>query len=116
MRFGILGETRAWRDDGTEAPLGGPARRALLALLLLRPGAVVPAERLAGELGQGAEPSAHALQSQVSRLRAALGPAAAIERTGAGYRIVVPADAVDAVRFELLAAEGRSALREGDAG
>ncbi|MGW5162450.1 hypothetical protein ACWEPN_43845, partial [Nonomuraea wenchangensis] len=70
MRFGILGETRAWRDDGTEAPLGGPARRALLALLLLRPGAVVPAERLAGELGQGAEPSAHALQSQVSRLRA----------------------------------------------
>ncbi|MFC7111128.1 hypothetical protein ACFQQB_68460 [Nonomuraea rubra] len=52
MRFGILGETRAWRDDGAEVPLGGPARRALLALLLLRPGEVVPADRLAGGSGR----------------------------------------------------------------
>jgi predicted ATPase/DNA-binding SARP family transcriptional activator len=115
MRFGILGETRAWRDDGAEVPLGGPSRRALLALLLLRPGEAVPADRLAGELGPDGAPSAHALQSQVSRLRAALGPAAVIERTGTGYRIVVAHDDVDACRFERLAAEGRAALGEGDA-
>ncbi|XVQ88259.1 AfsR/SARP family transcriptional regulator [Microbispora siamensis] len=47
--------------------------------------------------------SAHALQSQVSRLRTALGPAAAIERSGPGYRIVVADDDVDACRFERLA-------------
>ncbi|MEU3772159.1 BTAD domain-containing putative transcriptional regulator [Streptomyces sp. NPDC032472] len=114
MRFGILGETRARHDDGTEVPLGGPARRALLALLLIRPGAVVSAERLAEEIEPGGNVSAHALQSQVSRLRTVLGQSAAIERVGAGYRIVVPDGAVDAARFEELAAEGRTALAEGD--
>ncbi|MES4906296.1 MULTISPECIES: BTAD domain-containing putative transcriptional regulator [unclassified Streptomyces] len=116
MRFGILGETRAWRDDGAEVPLGGPARRALLALLLIRPGEVMSADRLAEELDPGGAVSAHALQSQVSRLRTALGPAAAIERTGAGYRIAAAAEDVDACRFERLAREGRAALGDGDPG
>ncbi|MEU0568500.1 BTAD domain-containing putative transcriptional regulator [Nonomuraea sp. NPDC005983] len=116
MRLGILGETRAWRDGGGEVPLGGPARRALLALLLVRPGEVVSADRLAEEIDPDGALSAHALQSQVSRLRTALGSAAVIERAGAGYRIVVPHDDVDACRFERLAREGRAALREGDAG
>ncbi|KAA9375659.1 tetratricopeptide repeat protein [Microbispora cellulosiformans] len=115
MRFGILGETRAWRDDGSEVPLGGPARRALLALLLIRPGRVVPSDRLTGEIDPGGVLSAHALQSQVSRLRAALGPEAVIERSGAGYRILVADDDVDACRFERLAGQGRTALRDGEA-
>ncbi|GAA2166086.1 ATP-binding protein [Actinomadura napierensis] len=110
MRFGILGETRAWRDGGEDVPLGGPARRALLALLLVRPGEAVPADRLAEGGTAG-----HALHSQVSRLRAALGPDAAIERTGGGYRIAVRPDDVDAGRFERLADAGREALRDGDA-
>lgn len=116
MRFGILGETRAWRDDGAEVPLGGPARRALLALLLVRPGEVVSSDRLAEELDPGGGVSAHALQSQVSRLRTVLGPAAAIERAGAGYRIVVAPEDVDACRFERLAREGRAALGDGNPG
>ncbi|WP_248963188.1 AfsR/SARP family transcriptional regulator [Sphaerisporangium perillae] len=115
MRFGILGQTRAWREDGAEVPLGGPARRALLALLLVRPGEVVSADRLADEIDPDGALSAHALQSQVSRLRTALGSAASIERAGAGYRIVVPGEDVDACRFERLAREGRAALRDGDA-
>jgi predicted ATPase/DNA-binding SARP family transcriptional activator len=116
MRFAILGQTRAWRDDGSEVPLGGPARRGLLALLLVRPGEVISADRLADEIDRDGGPSAHALQSQMSRLRAALGSAAVIERAGAGYRIVLAHDDVDASRFERLAREGRDALREGDAG
>ncbi|NUW45143.1 BTAD domain-containing putative transcriptional regulator [Nonomuraea rhodomycinica] len=117
MRFGILGQTRAWHDDATEVSLGGPARRALLALLLVRPGEAVAAERLADEIDPNGGTSAHALHSQVSRLRSALGDGAAIERTATGYRIVVrDDDDVDACRFERLAAEGRSALREGDPG
>ncbi|AQZ68726.1 Signal transduction response regulator / Disease resistance domain-containing protein [[Actinomadura] parvosata subsp. kistnae] len=115
MRFGILGETRAWRADGAGVPLGGPARRALLALLLVRPRAVVSADRLAEEIAP-AGASAHALHSQVSRLRAALGAEAVVERAGAGYRIMVADEDVDACRFERLAAEGRDALRDGDAG
>ncbi|MFE1415172.1 BTAD domain-containing putative transcriptional regulator [Streptomyces sp. NPDC058746] len=115
MLFGILGETRAWHDDGTEVPLGGPARRALLALLLLNPGEAVSADRLADALDPAGALSAHALQSQVSRLRKALGTAAAIEQAGAGYRIVVARDDVDACRFERLAQEGRAALRSGEA-
>ncbi|MFF4402662.1 ATP-binding protein [Streptomyces sp. NPDC001480] len=114
MRFTILGETRVRRDDGTELPLGGPARRALLALLLARPGETVPADRLAEESNPAGPQSAHALQSQVSRLRTVLGPSAPIERTGAGYRIVVPYDAVDAGRFERLARDGRAALGADD--
>ncbi|BFV60810.1 BTAD domain-containing putative transcriptional regulator [Kitasatospora sp. CMC57] len=115
MRFGILGETKAWRDDGAEVPLGGPARRALLTLLLVHPGEVVSVDRLAEEVDPGGELSAHAVQSQVSRLRTALGQAAAIERAGTGYRIVVEPEAVDTSRFERLAGQGRAALRDGDA-
>ncbi|MFD8981183.1 BTAD domain-containing putative transcriptional regulator [Streptomyces sp. NPDC059564] len=115
MRFGILGETRAWHGGG-EVPLGGPARRALLALLLVRPGEVVSTDRLAEEIDPAGTRSAHSLQSQVSRLRAALGEGAAIERAGTGYRIVVDPEDVDASRFERLAAEGRSALAGADAG
>ncbi|WP_242908178.1 ATP-binding protein [Actinomadura terrae] len=115
MRFGILGDTRAWREDGDErgdeVALGGPARRALLALLLVSPGEIVSMGRLAEGTGS---PGGHALQAQVSRLRAALGADAPIERAGDGYRILVPPDDVDAHRFERLAAEGRSALRDGD--
>ncbi|MFD8542970.1 BTAD domain-containing putative transcriptional regulator [Streptomyces sp. NPDC059649] len=115
MRFGILGGTLMWGDDGAEVSLGGPARRALLTLLLVRPGDVVPADRLADGTGPQGTPSPHALQSQISRLRSALGEAAAIERTGAGYRLVVAVDDVDAGRFERLAQQGRAALREGEA-
>ncbi|MFE1787507.1 BTAD domain-containing putative transcriptional regulator, partial [Streptomyces sp. NPDC059525] len=113
MRFSILGETLARHDDGTEVPLGGPARRALLTLLLVRPREVVAAERLADELAPDGTMSAHALQSQVSRLRAALGPAV-IERAGAGYRAAVDPEDVDAGRFERLAREGRAALAADD--
>ncbi|MEU3404529.1 BTAD domain-containing putative transcriptional regulator [Streptomyces sp. NPDC006670] len=113
MRFSILGETLARRDDGTGIPLGGPARRALLTLLLVRPREVVAAERLADELDPDGAVSAHALQSQVSRLRAALGPAV-IERAGAGYRAAVDPEDVDAGRFERLAREGRAALAAED--
>ncbi|WP_019631994.1 BTAD domain-containing putative transcriptional regulator [Actinomadura atramentaria] len=115
MRFGVLGETRAWRDDGAEIPLGGPARRALLALLLVRPGDAVPVDRLVAALYDDAPDAEHALQSQVSRLRRALRPDCDVERTAAGYRVAVPPDSVDAARFDALADEGRARLRAGDA-
>ncbi|MEV5497454.1 BTAD domain-containing putative transcriptional regulator [Nonomuraea fuscirosea] len=114
MRYGILGTTRAWRADGNEVPLGGPARRALLALLLLRPGEVLGRDRLVEALyGERAlEDGVHALHAQVSRLRR---EGVAIELVRDGYRLAVRPDDVDAHRFRHLAEAGRKAL-DPDAG
>jgi len=49
---------------------------------------------------------ANALQTLVSRARRALGGAAAVEQSAAGYRLAVTPDDVDALRFERLVAEG----------
>ncbi|MFJ4987422.1 BTAD domain-containing putative transcriptional regulator [Streptomyces sp. NPDC088732] len=115
MRFGILGETRALRPDGQTAAAGGPGRRALLAMLLLDAGRIVGTERLIDGL-YGEEPPAgvgNALQSQVSRLRSAIG--APLESHPGGYRLAVSRDEVDVHCFERLAAEGRGALADGEA-
>ncbi|WP_241968658.1 BTAD domain-containing putative transcriptional regulator [Streptomyces sp. ICBB 8177] len=95
--------------------VGGYGRRALLAMLLLDAGRVVPTQRLIDGI-YGDEPPAgagNALQSQVSRLRAALGEA--IENQPGGYRLVVDRDEVDVHRFERLAGQGREALAAGEA-
>jgi predicted ATPase/DNA-binding SARP family transcriptional activator len=110
MRFGILGAVEV-RRGGEAVPVGGPAVRALLAMLLLDAGRIVPAERLIDGLYGDDPPSgaANALQSQVSRLRRSLGDAAPVEGLAAGYRIGVERDDVDAHRFERLAGEARRA-------
>ncbi|MEV8632980.1 BTAD domain-containing putative transcriptional regulator [Streptosporangium sp. NPDC051023] len=113
MRFGILGTTRVWRDDLSEVSLGGPARRALLTLLLAEPGKTVTADRLVDDLYGARDGAAHALQSQVSRLRQILKGEAAIEAASGGYLIAVEPESVDARRFERLSDEGRQALRSG---
>jgi DNA-binding SARP family transcriptional activator len=48
----------------------------------------------------------NALQTLVSRARRALGGAAAVEQSAAGYRLAVTPDDVDALRFERLVAAG----------
>ncbi|WP_063774131.1 AfsR/SARP family transcriptional regulator [Streptacidiphilus rugosus] len=118
MRFGILGTTQAWTDHGDELALGGPGRRALLALLLLDAGRTVSTERLVDGL-YGEEPPGNvgnALQSQVSRLRGALRPVGvAVEGGPGGYRIATAPDEVDAHAFARLVAEGQTGWGRGDA-
>jgi DNA-binding SARP family transcriptional activator len=73
MDFRILGPVEGSRD-GLPLPLGGPRQRALLAFLLLHPDEVISADRLLEELWWEPPPSrAAALQTQVSRLRKAVG-------------------------------------------
>ncbi|MEV0582474.1 BTAD domain-containing putative transcriptional regulator [Nonomuraea sp. NPDC050310] len=110
MRLEILGPVRAG-----EAEVGGPRVRALLVLLALEAGRIVPADRLIDGLygERPPEDAANALQSQVSRLRRALGREL-IEHHPAGYRLAVDPLEVDLHRFERLAAEGRRARGEGD--
>ncbi|WP_329236751.1 tetratricopeptide repeat protein [Actinoallomurus sp. NBC_01490] len=114
MRFGILGPLRV-RSAGDEViSVGGPRPRALLVMLLLNAGRVVTLDRLIdGQYGD--EPPAgavNAVQAQVSRLRRHL-PAGTLEFDGAGYRLAVDPDDVDAHRFARLARDGRGLLDAG---
>lgn len=86
--------------DGDDSALG-PRDRVVLEVLVLRPGDVVSAERLADAMwGEVAPPTWNkVVQGCVVRLRKVLG-ASAIETSPAGYRLTTPADDVDAHRFE----------------
>jgi DNA-binding SARP family transcriptional activator len=113
MEFRILGPLEVWAEGG-EVSLGGPKPRALLAVLLLHPGEVVPADRLIDELwGEDSpERAAAALRVNVSRLRKALPPDVLTTRSP-GYVIRVEPDELDLHRFERLVDEGRSLLARG---
>ena len=115
MRFGVLGPVEVC-SDGVAVPVGGPRVRALLAMLLLDAGRVVPSERLIDGL-YGEEPpdgAANALQSQVSRLRRGLGDKDLVEGHPAGYRIAADPGDVDVHRFGRLAGEARGAAAAGE--
>jgi predicted ATPase/DNA-binding SARP family transcriptional activator len=116
VRYGVLGAVQVLGAGGVEVPVGGPRARALLVLLLLGAGRIVPAERLIDGLYGDSPPAgaANALQSQVSRLRQALGEYAPIEFHPAGYRLAVEPEDVDVHRFARLAADGQRALGAGD--
>jgi predicted ATPase/DNA-binding SARP family transcriptional activator len=116
FEFRILGPVQAVRD-GRELDLGGPRRRAVLALLLVAAGRVVPAGRLAEEVWGGCPPrgAAGTLRSYVSRLRTLLAPDADLIGRGGGYAIAVGPDQLDASRFERLVGAGRAALERGEA-
>jgi DNA-binding SARP family transcriptional activator len=113
MRFQILGPLEV-EDDGRELPLGGPKPRALLAVLLLHPNEVVPADRLIDELwgGDSREGGAGALRVNVARLRKAL-PEGVLTTRSPGYMINVAPDELDLHRFERLVDEGRGLLARG---
>ena len=118
MVFGLrlLGPVQAVRA-GREIPLGGPKQRAVLALLVLDAGRVVPAGRLVDDLWRDrATPgAAKTLRSYVSRLRSALEPEAPVAARGGGYVIGVDPGQVDAGRFERLVAEGQVAAGRDEA-
>ena len=114
MRVRLFGELEA-EHAGVPVPVRGAKQRALLALLALRPGQPVSADRLIDVLwgdGQAAHP-ANALQAQIGQLRRTLGPAA-ILTTEAGDALDAGPDDVDVVRFEQLAAQGRHLFEEGE--
>ena len=112
----LLGPVQVVRA-GREVRLGGPRPRAVLALLVLEAGRVVPAGRLVEEVWRGSPPpgAAKTLRSYVSRLRALLDPDATLAARGGGYVLGLDPDLVDAVRFEQLVGAGQAVLSGGEA-
>jgi DNA-binding SARP family transcriptional activator len=115
LAFGILGPLEVV-DQERPVVLGGPKQRALLAILLLCRGEAVSSDRLIDQLWGERPPvtAAKTLQGYVSHLRKALGDDVLLTR-GGGYLLVAAPGQVDAERFDVMAADGRRALADGDA-
>jgi DNA-binding SARP family transcriptional activator len=116
MEFGILGPLEVHRGE-ERVELTGSRQRALLAVLLLRAGEVVPAERLLEDVWADDQPraGATALRVRISQLRRALGPDGDLIKTRApGYLITVEAGQLDVHRFERLTRDGDQALDRGE--
>ena len=115
MEFRLLGSLEVASHTGP-VQLGGPRQRALLAILLLQANHVVSRDALIEALWPERLPAdaAHSLDVQVSRLRQALGPEAALSTRAGGYVLEVEPKKIDARRFERLLDEGRRANAAGD--
>jgi DNA-binding SARP family transcriptional activator len=110
LRISLLGPCAA-TSGGSPLDLGGPRQRAVLAVLVLARGEVVPVDRLTESVWGERVPAdpGGALQAYVSHLRRRLQPGSAartrsavIVSEGRGYAVRLPADAVDIWRFEQL--------------
>ena len=117
MEFRILGPLEVVHD-GKQVPVSAPREQILLAMLILEANRVVPVSRLIDAIWDGDPPETARRQVQicVSSLRRTLGAAAGrtvIITRAPGYQLDVPDDAIDAARFDALAAAGRAAAAEG---
>ncbi len=123
MDVEILGPMQVRDGAGREVRLPGGRERALFALLLISRGEVVSVDRIVDALWgeRPPESAAKAVQGYVSHLRRALeagpgrGAGGAVVTRAPGYLLRADAVALDAERFERLAAEGRRALEDGSA-
>ncbi|HET7278622.1 MAG TPA: BTAD domain-containing putative transcriptional regulator [Dermatophilaceae bacterium] len=117
VEFHVLGPLRVV-VDGVEVPIAARRQRALLVLLAINAGRVVPAERLIDQLWDGTPPpqGAVTLRSYVSNVRQALGGQSGfgslLVTRGPGYCLDVPGECVDAMRLSTAAEEGRERLRQ----
>ena len=118
MRFRILGPLEVLSPKGWTA-IGAAKWRSLLACLLVRPGELIPTERLIDELwGDNPPPTANNLVSiYVHRLRKEVigdSEGSMLVRRAPGYLLQVAPGDLDIDEFQSLVATGRSALAAGD--
>ncbi len=106
--LGVLGAVVAWGKDGELLALKGPRHRAVLGRLIVARGRVVPVDVLVDDLWIAPPAGAvSAVRTFVAALRRVLEPERAARATprvlvteGPGYALRLPAEAVDAWRFE----------------
>ncbi|GAB3481961.1 AfsR/SARP family transcriptional regulator [Amycolatopsis cihanbeyliensis] len=108
MDFRILGPVEVWQD-GEAVPISAPRQRAVLAGLLVRPGAVVTTGTLVQDLW-GATPPRSAsvtVRNYVQRLRRGL-PEPVLESAPSGYRLRIRPEQLDVHRFGTLVDSARA--------
>lgn len=107
FRYLLLGPLEV-RDGDSSVELRGGQQRKLLAILLLHGGEAVSTDLLIEELWDGKPPetAVKALQGYVSSLRKQLGQET-VGTVGAGYRLNVVPEDIDAGQFEEMLAEAR---------
>jgi DNA-binding SARP family transcriptional activator len=108
IAFRLLGPLEV-EVGGAALPLGGQKQRALLALLLIHAGEVVPTDRIVDELWSERPPktATTSLQNFVAQLRKVL-PADLLVTRSPGYLLRVSSDLIDAGRFEQLVRKARA--------
>lgn len=107
--------------DGRPVAVGGPKQRAVLALLVLHTGEVVSVDQLAEVVwGSTAPRNPRAvLQVYLTNLRRSLaveGPGSDVRLTnvGGGYRLSLPPDVTDLMRFDRLTRQAQERLQGAD--
>ncbi|MGW8066202.1 AfsR/SARP family transcriptional regulator [Streptomyces ziwulingensis] len=125
MKIQVLGALNAEFNGIPVVPTAGKPRQ-ILTLLALCPGRVVPVPTLMEEIWGTELPqsSMTTLQTYILQLRRLLGTAMGPDVPGSakdvlatrygGYLLQIPADAVDAFRYERLVVEGRQAFEDGE--
>ncbi|MFH8882331.1 BTAD domain-containing putative transcriptional regulator [Streptomyces californicus] len=112
LQIGLLGTLQVV-NDGVNVTPSAPKVRQVLALLALRANGTVPLHQLVEELWEERPPSSAAttLQTYIYQLRKL--PGLNLETTPGGYRLSVPRDSLDSIRFAELADRGRRAMEDG---
>lgn len=117
MRFEALGRLAVTDDAGRPYGMGSLRQRQLLAVLLCRPGRSASNEMLLDALWGGRPPPSawQNLRTYVYRVRQTIGRDR-IRYAAPDYTLAVRPGEVDVDRFEEMAARGRRAWADGDAG
>jgi DNA-binding SARP family transcriptional activator/Tfp pilus assembly protein PilF len=114
VEFGVLGPVEVW-VDGRPAGVGHARQRAVLAVLVLEAGRVVPLEMLVDRVWGEDPPRSvrNVVYGYVGRLKtliaADLAPGVMLSRRAGGYLLQARPDQVDVHRFRGLAAEAAAA-------
>ncbi|MFJ1791143.1 AfsR/SARP family transcriptional regulator [Kitasatospora griseola] len=119
LRFRLLGPLAGWAGD-QRLELGRRQQQAFLAMLLAAPGRALTVERLGSGVFDEDNPPGNprsALATHAYRVRRELRNHAAghlLVTVDGGYRLDLPAEAVDAVAFDRLVARADEALAAGE--
>jgi DNA-binding SARP family transcriptional activator/tetratricopeptide (TPR) repeat protein len=112
MEFRLLGPVEIRAEDGL-LDVGHGRQRAVLAVLLLELGQVVPVEALIDRVWDGEPPASvrNVVSGHVARLKVALAadPGVSLSRRAGGYLLAAGSEQVDVSRFRALVAQAAAA-------